>query len=358
GIKPDDPTNGYFFHAPFPSGQNLTLTATSTAPTGGGGGQTFTQTSGYVYYGKDFAANTSPFAVTSPPPVGTFPFSFGTGIDNFSKAFQVPGILDFRGLQATLNLIDRDTRTRLLQTPSLFLRDNEDAVIFVGENVPFAQVNTQPDINGNVQQSIGPGQGSPIAIGFSLFISAHVVPETDRIMMTIIPRVSSPGGSIGTENIFDRFTIGTLAIDLPHTREQALVTHVMVDNGQTAVIGGLLTEQDNEIITRVPIISHIPIIGNLFTHTHREKAVNNLLILVTTTIVRTQAQSLALFKRHDAQWKARDYFYKKYERPNADEASKDSNSSAGTSSGYGSANPNPSTPPAESGNMPAGSEQP
>lgn len=359
GIKPADPINGYFLNGPFPSGQTLTLQGTSQ-PGPNANGTTSTQSQGYVYFGKDFQSNTNPFSLNSPPPVGTFPFAFGSGVENFGRAFQIPGILDFRGLQATLNLIDRDTRTRLLQTPSLFLRDNEDAVIFVGENVPFAQVNTQPDINGNVQQSVGPGAGSPIAIGFSLFISAHVVPETDRIMMTVIPRVSSPGGTIGNQNIFDRFTIGQLAIDLPHTREQALVTHVMVDDGQTAVIGGLLTEQDNEIITRIPIISHIPIIGQLFTHTHREKAVNNLLILVTTTIVRTKQQSVALYKRHDAQWKARDYFYKKYERPSADEGDSKKESTGGTTSGAGAAsNPNQSTTPADGGNMQpsGGSEQ-
>jgi len=348
GIKPADPVNGYFMNGPFPSGQTITLQSLST-PAQAAGGATVTPSQGYIYYGKDFASNTAPFGISSPPPVGTFPFAFGSGLENFGKAFQIPGVLDFRGLQATLNLIDRDTRTRLLQTPSLFLRDNEDAVIFVGENVPFAQVNTQPDINGNVQQSIGPGAGSPIAIGFSLFISAHVVPETDRIMMTVIPRVSSPGGTVGNQNIFDRFTIGTLAIDLPHTREQALITHVMVDDGQTAVIGGLLTEQDNEIITRIPIISHIPIIGQLFTHTHREKAVNNLLILVTTTIVRTRQQSIALYRRHDAQWKARDYFYKKYERPNADEGAKDTAPAGGTSTGAGAAQSPSSTPPTDGG---------
>lgn len=338
GIKPADPLNGYFINGPFPSGQTLTLQPTTQAPTG------FTQTQGYTLPGKGFDGTTTNFGISNPPPVGTFPFMFGDGLQTFGRLFQVPAILDFRGLQATLNLIDRDTRTRLLQTPSLFVRDNEDAVIFVGENVPFAQVNTQPDINGNVLQSIGPGQGSPIAVGFSLFISAHVVPETDRIMLTVIPRVSSPGGTSGTENIFDTFTIGQLQIQLPHTREQALVTHVMVDDGQTAVIGGLLTEDDTEIITRMPIISHIPIIGSIFTHTHREKAVNNLLILITTTIVRTKQQSIALYKRHDALWKAHDYFYKKYERPSADEAPPAKSDTT----------PPPSTSPTDSGSMPAG----
>jgi type IV pilus assembly protein PilQ len=334
GIRPADPVNGYFMAGPFPSGQTVFggFVTPQKTPDGAGG------------------ATTGLLPFINPVPVGTFPFTFGGGSQRFGDAFQIPGVLDFRGLQATLNLLDRDTRTRLLQTPSLFLRDNEDAVIFVGENVPFAQVNTLPDINGNVQQSIGQGIGSPIAIGFSLFVSAHVVPETDRIMMTVIPRVSSPGGTVGNQNIFDRFTIGQLSIDLPHTREQALVTHVMLDDGQTAVIGGLLTEQDNEIITRIPIISHIPILGALFTHTHREKAVNNLLILITTSIVRTKAQSIALFKRHDAQWKARDYFYKKYERPVTDEGSSDKGPAP---------TPPPSTPSNEGGNVPpsGGSEQ-
>ncbi|HZU98964.1 MAG TPA: hypothetical protein VFF73_19810 [Planctomycetota bacterium] len=348
GIKPDDQVKGYSIAGPFPSGQTFTSQA-STLTTAG---QNTLSSPGFLLPGKGVNANGQAFtgfqSLTTAVPVGTFPFMFGDGIRAFASAFQVPGILDFRGLQATLNLIDIDTRTRLLQTPSLFLRDNEDAIIFVGENVPFAQSTTTPDLNGNVVLSIAPGGGSPIAIGFSLFISAHVVPETDRIMLTVIPRVSSPGGSGGSENIFDTFSIGTLSIQLPHTREQALVTHIMVDDGQTAVIGGLLTETDDETITRMPIISHIPLIGSLFTHTHVQKEVDNLLILITTTIVRTRAQSNALYRHHEAQWKARDYFYKKYERPQLDE-----------SGGAGGAAAPPALPPAstggdQGGNVPAG----
>jgi type II secretory pathway component GspD/PulD (secretin) len=301
GLQPADQVNGISFGGPFPNGEEVNA--------------------GVVTTGKVASSNTNVntafLAPTGSTPVGTFPFAFGNGVSRFANTFQIPAVLDFRGLQATLNMIDRDTRTRLLQQPSLFLRDNEDAVLFVGEDVPFAQINANPDLNGNVVQTIGPGQGSPIAIGFSLFLSAHVVPNTDRIMMTVIPRVSQPGGSTGTENIFDAFPLSvngqTVNLLLPHTKEQALVTHIMVDDGQTAVIGGLLTESDNEVIVRIPILSHIPIIGNLFTHTHREKEVDNLVIMITTTIVRSRAQSVALFKKHDAQMKARDYFYKKYE---------------------------------------------
>jgi general secretion pathway protein D len=239
-------------------------------------------------------------------------------VDAFERNFSLPGVLDFQGLQMALNLIDRDTRARLLQSPSLFMRDNEDAVIFVGENVPFASITSTQDINGNVVQSIAAGAGSPIAIGFSLFISAHVVPETDRIMMTIIPRVSSPGGTTGNQNAFDAFTLGNNTLLLPHTKEQALVTHVMLDSGQTAVIGGLLTEQDSEIITRIPIISHLPLLGTLFTHTHTEKSTSNLLILVEANIVRSTGQLNGIYKKEEAKRKAHDYFYKRYEKPRED----------------------------------------
>src|SRR5262249_21011760 len=143
-----------------------------------------------------------------------------------------------------LNMIDHDQRSRIVQAPSIYMLDNEDAVIFVGENVPYAEVTAQPDINGNITQSIRAGAQSPIQVGFSLFISPHVVPDSDRIMLTVIPRVNSLAGTGAGVPGFDRFTVGALSIDLPHTREQALVTHIMVDDGQTAVLGGLLSETD------------------------------------------------------------------------------------------------------------------
>jgi len=249
---------------------------------------------------------------------GQYPFTFGTGMDSFTRPFAIPAILDFGGLNMTLDLIERTNRARVVQSPSLFMMDNQDAVIFVGENVPYATFNVTQDANGNQQQTISEGADSPVAVGFSLFIEPHIVPDSDRIMLTVIPRVNELTGTTSPTNPgFDRFAFGgnNIFLDLPRTREQALVTHIMLDDTNTAVLGGLLTERNVEITKKVQILSNIPILGNLFTAKQIRHEVENLTIFITPTIVRERSSVNSIFSRMTRRFEETDWFYRTREVP-------------------------------------------
>jgi type II secretory pathway component GspD/PulD (secretin) len=251
-------------------------------------------------------------------PVGQYPFFFQESMrETFRGNFFLPGILDMAGLNATLNMIDRDERSRVVQSPSLFMLDNQAAVIFVGENVPYATLRAQPDANGNVVQTLEEGADSPVAVGFSLFLQGQVIPDSDRINMTVLPRVNDlTGVSSPTLQGFELFAFGpNLQLNLPRTREQALVTHVMLDDTYTAVIGGLMAESDVEVIKRVPILSNIPILGNLFTNKNLSRRVENLTVLITPTIVRDRATVGSIFGRATRRLEETDYFYRTREMP-------------------------------------------
>lgn len=283
-------------HGPFPDNRQLQVLLPPTSPGG--------------------APQVSPEIVN----VGEFPFRIGEGVGAFSRAFNLPAILDFEAFDVAINLIDRDDRSRVIQSPSLFMLDNQDAVIFVGDQVPYATLRSQPDANGNVVQTLEEGDRSPVAIGFSLFIQPHVVPNSERIALTVIPRVNDLVGTTSAIPGFERFAFGgNLELNLPRTREQALVTHIMLDDTSTAVLGGLLTEIDTEIIKRVPILSSLPIIGNLFTNTRENKRLENLTIFVTPTIIRQRRTQESIFIRATRRLEETDYFYKKYERPPVEE---------------------------------------
>lgn len=258
-----------------------------------------------------------------PPPatrnfnVGQYPFFFQSQMrETFKSSFFLPAVLDAAGMNATLNLIDRDDRARVIQSPSLFMLDNEAAVIFVGENVPYAVLRAQPDANGNVVQTLEEGQDSPVAIGFSLFMQARVIPDSDRITLTVLPRVNELTGTNPALPGFELFQFGNnFQLNLPRTREQALVTHVMLDDTYTAVIGGLLKEEDLEVIKRVPILSSIPIIGTLFTNKQFTRRVENLTIFVTPTIVRERATTQSIFSRATRRMEEVDWKWKRDQMP-------------------------------------------
>lgn len=250
--------------------------------------------------------------------VGEYPF-FMFDNSNWQDAFNVPSIMDLTGLNLTLNMIHRDDRSRIIQSPSLFMLDNTDAVIFVGENVPYAELRVQPDANGNVTQTLQEGANSPVAVGFSLFLQPHVVPDSDRINITVIPRVNDLTGTTSNITGFERFGFGQLQIDLPRTREQAMVSQILLEDSQTAVLGGLRTSTQTEVVKSVPIISAIPIIGNLFKARNVQSRMENLTIFISPTIVRRPKTVNSIFLRATKRLEEDDYFYKKQDAPSEDE---------------------------------------
>ena len=255
---------------------------------------------------------------------GTFPFDLGRPDNIFESAntggFSSRGILDFTQTQILLKLLKDDENSRIVQEPTLTMLNNKPATIFVGEEVPFAVQKIQSDQNGNITVAIEENKRSPINVGFTLYLTPHVIPGTDMINLTVIPKVSALSGTTSSIEGFERFEFSTsnattvARIDLPRQALQTVVTYMRVFDGHTAVIGGLQTERKTEIQTQVPILSSIPVLGNLFTWKRKKNNVESMLILITPHIVKNAGEDDMrtdhLLKIHQD----KDYFYNKYEK--------------------------------------------
>ncbi len=249
---------------------------------------------------------------------GTFPFDIGQ-IDDIPDDFEALGILDFTETRLLLRLLKDDENSRIVQEPTLTMVDNKPGTIFVGETIPFAVQRVNVDQNGNATVTIDENKRSPINVGFTLYMIPHVVAGTDSIAMTVIPRVSTLVGTTSTIQGFDRFEFSQEAtgaqtfIDLPRESSQTVVTSLRVTDGHTAVLGGLQTERREEIQTKVPILSSIPILGNLFTWRRKANDVESLIIMITPHILKSVEQDDKRFERAMEKHKERDFFWKKYE---------------------------------------------
>ena len=266
---------------------------------------------------------------------GTYPFNIGA-VDQSPfgiQDFQALGILDFTQTRAILRLVKDDERSRILQEPSLTMLDNKPAVIFVGETIPFAVQEVKQDQNGNVTVSIDENERSPINVGFTLYIVPHVIPGTGMINLSVIPKVSTLSGTTSGIEGFERFEFNQVGgetqafIDLPRESSQSVVTYLRVEDGHTAVIGGLQTERRTEIETSVPLLSSIPILGNLFTWKRRQANVESLLILITPHVLKSREVENDVFKRAQENHQKADYFYQQYEKPAEEEEEEKSGSS-------------------------------
>jgi type IV pilus assembly protein PilQ len=208
------------------------------------------------------------------PTTNPMPFTFGT--------------LDFTGTQFALSLLKTDVTSRIVQAPKLIALDNQEATIFVGETIRFAQTTASSNQSGGLTFSIDEAENSPVQVGFQLLMIPHVIPDRDQVIMTIIPQQRS---LVGEDDGFRTFTTGTSGdgiqvIQLPQEQSSTVVTNMKLDNGQTALIGGLLQDNDSLTVNKVPFLGDIPLIGYLFRDEHKSKTKGNLVIFVTPTIVR------------------------------------------------------------------------
>jgi general secretion pathway protein D len=219
-----------------------------------------------------------------------------------------------------MSFIEDDENSRIIQAPELTTLDGRAATIFVGESIPFAEQAVSIDQNGNVTVSLKENDRSPVNVGFTLYLTPHVIPDTDNIDISVIPKISNLVGKSSALEGFDRFVFGDTFIDLPRESAQTVVTSMRVEQGHTAVIGGLQTEVRSDITTRIPIVSSIPILGHLFTYHREQHRVQSILIMITPTIVRNVDQSGEITRAALERLQEVDFFHKKTEEGSGEHA--------------------------------------
>jgi type II secretory pathway component GspD/PulD (secretin) len=199
--------------------------------------------------------------------------------------------------------LQRDTKTEVSQAPKIIALDGNEATIFVGETIRYAEAKSEQGQAGGLQLSVSEASGSPVEVGFQLLIRPNIVPGTQKIVMEVIPKETSLSGT-GTSALappgFDVFTIGASGLEgsiaLPRTRSSTIVTTMMLETGQTAVIGGLSTDQDTESNSSVPGLSKIPLLGELFKYHTKSRDRRSLMVFITPSIVHSSEDTELIFQ--------------------------------------------------------------
>ncbi len=192
----------------------------------------------------------------------TFPTSTDAGIHTvFTK-------IGGSDMSVVLHALAQDSRTKTLSAPRILTIENQEAAILVGEQFPIFQ-STVTD-QGTNTESLSYFQ----PIGISLQVVAQVTPENE-INMIVHPTVSSLGS----------FVTGTSGLSQPRINTREADTRVLMKNGETLVIGGLLQDEESKEYYSVPFFDHVPVIDRLFSRKQNSIDQKNLIIFITPTIV-------------------------------------------------------------------------
>jgi general secretion pathway protein D len=166
---------------------------------------------------------------------------------------------------ALLQALDTNGLVNVLSTPNILTSDNKEAEITVGENVPFQGSSTQSTFG--TTQSVERKD-----VGINLKIKPQIG-EGDYIRLDINQEISAVTPNKGQ------------AVDLVTTK-RAAKTSVVVKDNETVVIGGLIQDQENDTVSKVPFLGDIPGLGWLFKTTNKTRTKTNLMILLIPHIIK------------------------------------------------------------------------
>src|SRR5690606_34577451 len=204
------------------------------------------------------------------------------------------GALNFTQVTSALRLLEQDVTSEIVQAPRLIALDHQEATIFVGETIRYAQASAQQGQAGGLQLVVEEAPDSPVSTGFQLLVVPHIVPGTDKIILDIIPKsesLSGTGSSALAPQGFDVFRVGSGtdegSIALPRVASSTIATKVMLRSGQTAVLGGLVTESDSVTETKLPLLGDIPVLGWLFKNRASTRSKQTLIVFVTPELIRS-----------------------------------------------------------------------
>ncbi len=186
----------------------------------------------------------------------------GAGI-NFGKFARDP-----LSVSATLSALEKDNRAKLLAAPTLSMLDGERSFMLIGDRLIY------PKLVGYTQAQTPIFDKEEARVGIYLQVAAQTVSDNE-ILLTLYPQVSVVTGYL---------TVNGASYPQISTREQQ--TTIRVKHGEKIVVGGLMRDEEINNIQRVPILSKIPLFGELFTWRSKTHHKSEVVVIITPEILK------------------------------------------------------------------------
>ena len=188
---------------------------------------------------------------------------------NLSGAPAQQGVSTMFDLSVLIDLLVKETQGRVLNEPTLWMKDNEEAEFFRGQEVSFIESDKESSEGISTQT-----QFTRADVGVRLRVRPNITPEKD-VDMTLNLEVTQ----------LEQETINTQ----PVTSKLDTTTHLIVGDGETIMLGGILFRNESDIEQKVPLIGDLPLIGPFFRHYDVLEQNTELLVFITPFVVDAQS---------------------------------------------------------------------
>lgn len=191
---------------------------------------------------------------------------------------------------AIINALDQVADVRLLQTPSVFVRNNGEATFNVGDRIPIVSTSINPVLGNNSYSQV-----QYLETGTILKVRPRVTRD-GTVFLEIVQEVSTPGSTTANN-------------PNPRISTRKLKTEAAVQDGDTMVLAGLINDQSAKTSSGLPGLSRIPIIGGLFGTQGTRNTRNETIVLITATIVRNPQEARGLTDEYSRKFRAMEPLY-------------------------------------------------
>ncbi len=229
-----------------------------------------------TYQDSDGTTTIAPGALGQTKTGDTDPFTTGIFTGDTAKTTGTQGLLKLGWLKNNLNIDvvlkaqQNLINAKLLANPRILVLDNETANIGITSQIPYQEL-SQTSGGGDI------GTTSFKDVGVKLKVTPHLT-RADKIRMIVEPEFSVQTGNV-------TFASGALTYPQPIVATRTAKTTLLVDSGQTVVLGGLRKKDVNKTVNKVPILGDIPLICYLFRFEGEDTTNSEMLVFITPRIV-------------------------------------------------------------------------
>ena len=179
-----------------------------------------------------------------------------------SIGFQIASLVDGTILDLELSALESENKGEIIASPRITVANQHEAYIEQGTEIPYVQATSSGATSVEFKKAV-----------LSLKVTPHITPD-NRIILDLVVTQDTRGETVSTS------TGDAVAIDT-----QEIKTQVLVENGETIVLGGIFQQTSSDGVSKVPLFGDLPLVGALFRNSSQLQQKRELLIFVTPKIV-------------------------------------------------------------------------
>jgi len=201
-----------------------------------------------------------------------------SAIGGVFPGFVLAGTSRNGGVREALSALQAVTNVRVLSSPQLMVLDNQKAILQVGDNVPILTQSTTSQIT-----------VTPATVNSVSYVETGVI-------LQVIPRVNT-GGLVTldiSQEVSQPLDNSTSTIDSPTISERKVQSRIVIQDGQTVGLAGLISDNTSEGNSGIPWLKDIPVLGSLLSTQNNNRTRTELLVMITPHVVHDQRDARSL----------------------------------------------------------------